>query len=108
MIYWFYLSLAIIFEVIGTLSLKYASINNSPIYSTIMGVSYIISFTLLYFAIKRIDIGIAYAIWAGMGTALIVIFGAFIFNEIMSVAKVFFIICIIVGAVGLKFMSGGQ
>lgn len=108
MIYWGYLGLAIAFEVIGTLSLKYASVNNSPIYSTIMGVAYVISFTLLYFTIKKIDIGAAYAIWAGMGTALIAILGVFVFNEVMNITKAFFITCIIVGAVGLKFMSGGH
>lgn len=108
MVHWIYLGLAIVFEVIGTLSLKYASMNNSPIYSAIMGVAYVISFSLLYFAIKKIDIGTAYAVWAGMGTALIAILGVFVFSESMSLLKAFFITCIIAGAVGLKFLSGGH
>lgn len=108
MIYWSYLAGAIVFEVIGTFALKYSSLNSSPIYSVITAIGYLISFTLLYYAIKKIDIGTAYAIWAGMGTALIAIIGVMIFKEHMSLLKAICILFIIVGAVGLKYLSGSE
>lgn len=108
MIPWLYLSAAIVFEVIGTMALKYSSMNNSPIYSAITALGYIISFTLLWYAIKKIDIGTAYAIWAGMGTALIAIAGVVVFKEDMTLLKGLFLLFIIVGAVGLKYLSGGN
>lgn len=102
---WFYLLGAIVFEVIGTLALKYSSINNSPIYGIITFIGYLISFTLLWHAIKKIDIGMAYAIWAGTGTALIAVMGIYLFNEQMNLLKALFIGMIIVGAMGLKYFS---
>lgn len=105
MIYWLYLVGAIVFEVIATMALKYSSVNNSPIYSVITAIGYVISFTLLYYAIKKIDIGTAYAIWAGIGTALIAIVGAILFKENMTLLKALCILLIITGAVGLKYLS---
>lgn len=108
MLSWLYLMVAIVFEVMGTIALKYSSINSSAIYSWLTAFLYLISFSLLWYAIKKIDIGTAYAIWAGMGTALIAVLGVVIFNESMNVGKAFFLVCIITGAVGLKYMSGGH
>lgn len=105
MIYWLYLVGAIVFEVIATMALKYSSVNNSSIYSVITAIGYVISFTLLYYAIKKIDIGTAYAIWAGIGTALIAIVGAILFKENMTLLKALCILLIITGAVGLKYLS---
>lgn len=106
MLAWFYLAGAIFFEVMGTMALKYASINQTPIYSVITAIGYIISFTFLYFAIKKIDMGTAYAIWAGLGTAIIAVGGVFLFGENMTFLKGIFLVFIIIGAVGLKYLSG--
>ena len=108
MIYWFYLLGAIVFEVLGTMALKYSSINSSAIYSWITALFYLIAFTLLWYAIKKIDIGTAYAIWAGLGTAFIAVLGVYVFNEDMTLLKASFILMIIIGAVGLKYVSGGH
>jgi len=108
MISWVYLGVAIVFEVIGTMALKYSSMNNSPIYTVITVLGYIISFTLVYFAIKKLDIGLVYAIWAGMGTALIAVIGVVLFGEQMNIIKALCILLIIVGSVGLKFISGSE
>ena len=106
MIAWLFLLGAIGFEVVGTMVLKYASINQSPIYSIITAIGYIISFVFLYYAIKKIDMGTAYAIWAGVGTAIIAVSGVFLFGENMSFLKAVFLLFIIIGAVGLKYLSG--
>lgn len=47
----------------------------------------------------------AYAIWAGLGTALIAIIGIFAFHEPVNVLKVLFLTMIIVGVMGLKMSS---
>ena len=108
MVYWFYLMGAIVFEVLGTMALKYSAVNNSTLYSWLTALLYLIAFTLLWYAIKKIDIGTAYAIWAGIGTALIAVLGVVIFKEDMTLIKASFILMIIVGAVGLKYVSGGH
>ena len=105
MIYWIYLLGAIVFEVLGTLALKYSAVNESPLASWLTFIFYMICFTLLWYAIKKIDISIAYAVWAGVGTALITIVGAYIFNEQLTLLKLFFVGLIIVGVVGLKYVG---
>lgn len=100
--HWIYLLLAISFEVMGTLSLKQLSVTNSYFWGAAVAVFFVISFTFLGFAVKKIDIGTAYAIWAAFGTASIVILGWLIFKEVMTLQKIIAIGLIIIGSVMLK------
>jgi len=100
--HWLYLFGAIIFEVMGTLSIKQTTLTNSYYWGTAVAVFYIISFTLIGFAVKKIDIGTAYAIWAGFGTASIVILGWLFFKECMTIQKVIAVVLIIIGSIMLK------
>lgn len=78
---WFLLVLAIGSEVFGTVMLK-ASDGFSkwpPIVGVILG--YALSFLFLGLALKDIGVGVAYAIWSGLGTIGIVIVGYFLFGE---------------------------
>lgn len=100
--HWTYLFIAIGFEVIGTLSIKQTMLTSSYYWGTFVVVCYIISFILIGFAVKKIDIGTAYAIWAGFGTASIAILGWIFFKEYMSLQKVIAISLIVIGSVMLK------
>lgn len=100
--HWIYLILAISFEVMGTLSLKQLSISNNYYWGVAVAIFFIISFTFLGFAVKKIDIGTAYAIWSGFGTATIAILGWLVFKEVMSFQKILAISLIVMGAVILK------
>ncbi len=103
--HWIYLIFAIVFEVAGTLSIKQATFGNTYFWSGVITVCYIISFTLIYYATKKIEIGIAYAIWAGLGTSLIAILGWLIFKEDMNLVKISGIVFIIIGAILLKLQT---
>lgn len=74
--------------------------------SVLMFVFYLGSLSCLTFALKRIEVGTAYAIWSGFGTALITLIGIIFFKENISIAKVVSISLIIMGVVGLN-LSGG-
>ncbi len=63
------------------------------------------SVTLIYYATQKLEIGIAYAIWAGLGTALIVILGWLIFKEDMNSMKIAGVSFIIFGVVLLKLQA---
>ena len=103
--HWLYLILAILFEVMATLSIKQATLGNTYTWSAIIAVLYIISFSFVYYATKSIEIGTVYAIWAGMGTALIVLLGWIIFKEAMNLYKIVGVLSIIFGVVLLKLQS---
>jgi len=103
--HWIYLLLAIIFEVMATLSIKQATLGNTYMWSAIIAVLYIISFTFVYYATKSIEIGTVYAIWAGTGTALIVVLGWLIFKEDMNMYKIVGVLSIVFGVVLLKLQA---
>ncbi len=103
--HWIILATAIIFEVMATLSIKQATLGNSYMWGGIITVLYIISFTLVYYATKTIEIGTVYAIWAGFGTALVVVLGWLIFKEDMNMYKVVGVSSIIFGVVLLKLQA---
>ena len=65
-------------------------------------VFYGLSFTAFIYALKTIDLSISYAIWAGLGLALIAAIGIVYFREPMTAWKMIFIGLILVGVIGLS------
>lgn len=101
-----YLVLAIITEVSGTTAMKLSQGFTKMIPSVVMFVFYLLSITLLTLALKTIDVSVAYAIWSGLGTAIIATIGILLFKESLSLIKVISILMIIAGVIGLN-LSGG-
>ena len=88
MIYWIFLGLAIMTEIIGTLSMKYASVNGGMIGHIVMYVMITASYVLLSVAVKRVALGVAYALWEGIGILFITLFSVLWFDEPISALKV--------------------
>ncbi len=105
--YYLYLLSAIILEVAGTTSMKLSEGFTRTWPSVAMMVFYFLSLGALTLALKRFDMSMAYAIWSGVGTALITIVGIYLFKEPVSLAKLGSIALIIVGVVGLHLSSQG-
>jgi small multidrug resistance pump len=101
-LYWFYLVLAIVTEVAGTTFLKLSDGMTKIVPIILTFVLYGVSFVFLGLCLKKIDVGVSYAIWSGLGTALITIVGIMYFKEPMSALKIASIVLIIVGVVGLN------
>jgi small multidrug resistance pump len=99
---WIFLVLAILFEVAGTTSMKLSEGFSRLIPSILLFVFYAASFVSVTFALEKIDVSVAYAVWSGVGTALISIIGIFFFRETVTVLKIVSIILIIIGVVGLN------
>nr|WP_275691089.1 multidrug efflux SMR transporter [Paenibacillus aceris] len=105
---WTFLLLAILFETVGTTAMKMSSGFTKVGPAVVMGICYILCFTLLTLALKQLDVSLAYAIWSGVGTALITIIGIWWFNESVSTLKVISIVLIILGVIGLHISSSGD
>ena len=72
---WIFLSVAILFEVAGTTSMK-LSRGFAEIWPSIgVFVFYMCSAAAVILALRRLELSIAYAIWSGVGTALTVMIG---------------------------------
>lgn len=105
---WVYLFLAIISEVSGTTSVKLSHGFTRLTPSVMIFVFYGISLAASGMALKKIDISVAYAVWSGLGTVLIVSIGAMVFKEPLSAMKIFYIAVIIAGVVGLNMSGAGR
>src|SRR3989338_11631064 len=98
---WFYLFLAILFEVMGTTCMKLSHGFSNKWASTLIFISYGLSFFMFTLALKRLELSISYAIWAAVGTTAIVIIGFAYFGEPVTAIKIISISLIICGVVGL-------
>jgi len=103
---WLYLVLAILLEVSGTTCMKLSQGFTKVVPSILLFVFYTLSLGMLTLALKRIDVSVAYAVWSGVGTALIATIGVLWFKEPATAFKLISIALIIVGVVGLN-LSGG-
>lgn len=77
---WLYLGLAIILEVCGTTCMKLSQGFSRILPSILMFIFYTLSLGALTVALKKIDVSIAYAVWSGIGTALIATVGVLWFR----------------------------
>ena len=102
---WIYLMAAIVTEVIGTTCMKFADGFTNLVPSVLIFVFYAISFVLMTIAMKTIDLGMTYAIWSGLGTALIFALGAVFFRETVTPLKLISIALILAGVIGLRLSS---
>ncbi|MDJ0950454.1 MAG: multidrug efflux SMR transporter [Alphaproteobacteria bacterium] len=99
---WVFLAVAILFEVAGTTSMKLAEGFTRLLPSILIFVFYGLSFAALTVALRRIDLSVAYAIWSGLGTALIAVIALLWFGEAMPPVKVVSLALVILGVVGLQ------
>jgi len=101
--HWLFLVCAILFEVSGTTSMKLSHGFSRIVPSILMFLFYGLSFVALTFAIKKFDVSVAYAVWSGLGTALIATIGIIYFKEPLTALKVVCTLLIIAGVVGLNY-----
>lgn len=102
---WLLLIIAGILEIVWVVALKMSDNFSKLIPSAVMVVSIVSSFLLLNLSIRSLPIGVAYAVWTGMGAAGAVLAGIVLFKEPCSFLHVFFLSMIVVGLVGIKFVS---
>ena len=102
---WLCLSFAILLDVFGTVSLKLSNGFTKVFPSLMMAMFYVLSIIAFAYAIKKMDISLAYALWTGFATILMTTIGIFYFNEPSNLFKISCIGLIVIGAIGLKLQS---
>ena len=103
---WLYLFLAIFFELSGTISMKISDGYKHLVPTILVVVFYVPAFVMLGWATKTIDVSTAYAIWAGLGTALMAVAGIVYFGEAVSTIKIVGLALVIIGVVLLNLTGG--
>ncbi|MEI6330952.1 MAG: multidrug efflux SMR transporter [Pseudanabaena sp. ELA645] len=105
MIGWIYLVLAIILELGGSTCMKLSNGFTKVLPSVFVFVFYGICYWLLALALDTIEMSIAYAVWAGLGTVAISIIGVVALKEPINFSKTVGIILIASGVVILELIS---
>ncbi len=102
---WFYLGIAILAEVIGTTALKASDGFTRLMPSLLVAIAYGASFYFLSLTLKAIPVGIAYAVWSGVGLVLIVLAGWWLYGQVIDAAGMVGIGLIAAGVIVLNTLS---
>jgi quaternary ammonium compound-resistance protein SugE len=102
---WIYLSIAGLLEIGFATSMKLSSGLTKPLWTVSFILCAIASFGFLNMAIKTLPMSTAYAVWTGIGAVGVVTIGILVFNEPVSLARLFFLGLLIVAMIGLKLVS---
>jgi small multidrug resistance pump len=100
-----YLAIAIIAEVIATSALKASEGFSKLIPSIIVIVGYGVAFYCLSLVLKTIPVGVAYAVWSGLGIVLISLIGLVAFGQKLDLAAIIGLLLIVSGVVVINVFS---
>ena len=103
--HYIYLAIAIVTEVIGTSALKATEEFTRFWPSIIVLAGYVTSFYFLSLCLRHVPVGVAYAIWSGIGIILIAIVGWFLYKQSLDLPAVIGIAFIIAGVVVINLFS---
>lgn len=103
--HYFYLVLAIVCEVVATTALKAADGFRVPGPTLIVLVGYTAAFFLLSLTLRTIPVGIAYAIWSGIGQVLVMVFAWIIYRQSLDMPALLGIALILAGVLVLAIFS---
>jgi len=102
---WFYLAIAIVAEVIGTSALKAAEGFTRPLPSLLVVLGYGIAFWFLSLVLRTIPVGVAYAVWSGVGVALIALIGWVVYRQALDAGAIAGIALIVAGVLVIQLFS---
>jgi small multidrug resistance pump len=100
-----YLAIAIVSEVIATSALKAAQGFTNPVPSLIVVAGYVSAFYFLSVVVKGMHLGVAYAIWCGVGIVLVAIAGIFLYKQVPDLPAILGMGLIIAGVTIMNVFS---
>ena len=105
---WVILFFAIVFEVAGTLTLKFTEGMTRLWPTVLMFAFYLVSLFGLSTAVSKIPVGTAYAVWSGVGTLMVAVLGAVWLKEQVTVLRSVSMLLIVIGVAGLYLTGSHQ
>ena len=102
---WVVLMIAIALEISATSFMKVANDTENDMYLVLALFLYVVCLSMFGITLKQIEMSIAYAVWSGLGTALVTAVGMLVFNETRNFAKILCVAMILFGCVGLNLVD---
>ncbi|MBC3919438.1 multidrug efflux SMR transporter [Undibacterium sp. CY18W] len=103
--HWIFLGIAIAGEVIATSALKASEGFSKPIPSIVVAVGYLIAFYFLSLTLKTMQVGVAYAIWAGLGVVLVSAIAWIVYGQKLDLPAIAGMALIISGVMVMNLFS---
>lgn len=105
---WIMLLLASAFEIGYALSVGGSQAFTVPGWSISAAVFFLLTLYALSVALKSIDVGIGYAVWAGIGSVGAAVFGSILLDQPLTLVQAFWLAVIIGGVVWLKLADSAR
>lgn len=102
---YYYLAVAICSEVIATVSMKAIKGFSTPIPLLLVIVGYSVAFWMLTLVVRTVPVGVAYAVWAGMGIVMVSIAALFIYGQKLDIPAMLGMALIVLGVVVIQLFS---
>lgn len=102
---YYYLAIAICAEVIATVSMKAVKGFSTPLPLLLVIAGYATAFWMLTLVVRSIPVGIAYAVWAGMGIVLVSVAALFIYGQKLDLPAILGMALIVCGVVVIQLFS---
>lgn len=103
--HWFYLAVAITAEVIATSALKASEGFTRALPSVVVAIGYAVAFYFLSLTLKTLPVGVAYAVWSGLGVVLVSLVGFIFLGQSLDLAGGIGIGLIVAGVAVLNLFS---
>jgi small multidrug resistance pump len=103
--HWWWLAVAVVFEVVGTVALREVDGLSKPVPIVLVAMGYGMAFYCLTHILKVIPVGITYAIWSGAGSALVVLVSWLWLKQKLDAGAIAGIAMIIGGVVVMRLFS---
>ena len=100
-----FLFIAIIFETVATSALKASEQFTRIFPSALTIIGYLVAFYCLSITLKTIPVGLAYAIWSGVGIILISLVGIFFFKQALDLPSIIGLVLIVLGVLIINVFS---
>ena len=102
---YYLLAIAICAEVIGTVSMKAVKGLSTPLPLLLVICGYAIAFWMLILVVRTIPVGVAYAVWAGMGIVMVSVAAFFIYGQKLDILALLGMGLIVAGVVVIQLFS---
>ncbi len=100
-----YLAVAIVAEVVATSALKMTEEFSRPLPSLVVIGGYALAFYMLTLVLRTIPVGVAYAIWSGLGIVLVTLVASVLYRQVPDAPAVLGIVLIVAGVVVINLFS---
>ncbi|MDR6154622.1 small multidrug resistance pump [Acidovorax delafieldii] len=102
---WLVLAGSVLAEVVGTIALRYSDGFTRIFPSVLSGLCYSAAIWLMAIAVRHMEVGLTYAVWAGSGTALTAVLGMLWFGESASFLRLAGLSFIVLGVIALNLSA---